>query len=98
VRTYVVTLEELGLQRAEMETILGGSAEENAATMTALLQGKAKGPKRDLLLLNAGAALMAAGLAEDIREGMALAEKAMDSGAAWDRLEALRKMVPREGS
>ncbi|MBW3624508.1 MAG: anthranilate phosphoribosyltransferase [Armatimonadetes bacterium] len=94
VRTFTVTPEELGLETASREAIAGGTPEENAAVLTDLLHG-AKGPKRDLLLLNAGAALVAAGLAGDLKEGLSKAADSVDSGAAWAKLEELRALIPR---
>jgi anthranilate phosphoribosyltransferase len=93
VRTYVVRPEDLGIDATSPDQIAGGSPQENAATLAALLQG-AGGPKRTILLLNAAAALVAANQAADLKEGMALAEKAVDSGAAWERLEAVRELAP----
>ncbi len=89
VRTRQLTPEEVGLERASPEAIAGGRPEENAAITTAVLRGEV-GPRRDIVLMNAAAALMTAELADDWRDGLALARRAIDSGAAYEKLEALR--------
>jgi anthranilate phosphoribosyltransferase len=73
--------ESLGLQRSGLEEIQGGTPEENAATVTRVLEGEA-GPARDVVVLNAGAAILVGGGAPDLPEGMTLASEAIDSGAA----------------
>jgi anthranilate phosphoribosyltransferase len=78
----------LGLPSAPLEALKGGSAPENAAVITALLDGE-RGPRRDVVALNAGAALVAADLAGDLVEGLAQAGAALDSGAAAGVLEGL---------
>ncbi len=89
VRTRQLTPEELGLDRAKAEAIAGGSPQENAAITTAVLQGEV-GPRREIVVANAAAALLTAELADDWRDGFALARRAIDSGAAYEKLEALR--------
>ncbi|MDQ4142349.1 MAG: anthranilate phosphoribosyltransferase [Actinomycetota bacterium] len=79
---------ELGLQRAPLEAVRGGTADENAAAIRAVLSGEI-GPRRDIVVLNAGAGLLAAGLAEDLRSGVEQAAQAIDSGAASRALERL---------
>ena len=88
VHTYEVTPEEFGLQRATLEDIAGGDAARNATLIREVLAGK-KSARRDIVLLNASAALVAAGRADHLRDAMLLAAKAVDSGAALARLEAL---------
>lgn len=88
VRTYEVTPEEFGLQRAALQEIAGGDAAENAAIIRAVLQGS-KSPHRDVVLLNAGAALVAAGRADHLAGAIPLAAKSIDSGAAAKKLDAL---------
>ena len=90
VRCFTVTPEQAGLPRAPIEAIRGGDAALNAATLQALLQG-ATGPYRDTVLLNSAAALIVAGRTGDLREGVALASKAVASGAALGALETLRR-------
>ena len=88
VRQFELTPEEAGVARAPLEGLRGGDAQENAEILRGVLRGE-QGPRRAATLLNAGAALAAAGLCESIREGVKLAERAIDSGAALDRLDRL---------
>jgi anthranilate phosphoribosyltransferase len=88
VRTYEVTPEEFGLKRAPMEEILGGDAPENATIIRKILAG-AKSARRDIVLLNSAAALVAGGRADHLAEGVSLAAQSIDSGAALAKLEAL---------
>ncbi len=88
VRTYEVTPEEFGIKRARLEDISGGDAEANAAIIREILAGK-KSPRRDVVLLNAAAALVAAGKAEHLGEALPLAAQSIDSGAAAAKLDAL---------
>jgi anthranilate phosphoribosyltransferase len=81
---------ELGIPRCAPSDLAGDSPEANAATIRAVFAG-AEGPKRHAVLLNAAAAIAAAGHAEDLREGLALASDAVDSGAAGRRLEELAR-------
>jgi anthranilate phosphoribosyltransferase len=79
---------EFGLGRADLEQVAGGSPEQNAAVSRAVLAGEA-GPRRDLVVLNAGAAIYAGGLAAGLGEGVEKAAAAIDSGAASDLLDRL---------
>lgn len=79
---------ELGLPKARVEDLRGGTAEENAEITRAVLSGE-QGPQRDIVLLNAAAALMIGDGAEDLREGLERAGEAIDSGSALEKLEAL---------
>ncbi len=79
---------ELGLEEAELEDVAGGAPEENAAASRAVLEGE-QGARRDLVLLNAGAAIYVGGAAADLAEGVANAAAAIDSGAAQKVLERL---------
>jgi anthranilate phosphoribosyltransferase len=94
IRRYTVSLEEVGLDPVTPDAIAGTSAAENAKTLTALLQGNEKGPKRDLLVLNAAAALVVAGLTENLKDGMNLAARTVESGAAWEKVETLQSIIP----
>jgi anthranilate phosphoribosyltransferase len=78
---------DFGLPLHPVDSVRGGSPQENAADLRRVLAGQA-GPLRDFTLLNAAAALVAAGLAEDVRQGLSLAAQAVDSAAALERLEA----------
>src|SRR5579859_4541477 len=88
VRSYEVEPEEFGLKRASLEEISGGDAVENAAIIRAVLAGE-KSPRRDVVLLNAAAALVAAGRAEHIGQAVPIAAESIDSGAAERKLEGL---------
>jgi len=88
VRRFTVTPEEFGVARAPLESIRGGTATENAALIVRLLQGE-DGPARDIVVVNAAAALVAAGAAADFREGAGLASFVISSGAAGKKLAAL---------
>jgi anthranilate phosphoribosyltransferase len=92
VRSYEVEPEEFGMVRATLQEIAGGDAPENAAIIRAILGGE-KSPRRDVVLLNAAAALVAAGRADHIADGVPLAAKSIDSGAAAGRLEALARFT-----
>lgn len=85
-QTYQLDAAELGLERATPGDLKGGGPAENAGIARQVLAG-ANGPRRDVVLLNASAALRAAGLASDWREGIGLAAEAIDSGRAGDVLE-----------
>ena len=88
VRTYEVTPEEFGLKRARLEDISGGDAPENAEIIRQIMGG-GKSPRRDVVLLNAAAALVAAGRGDTVMETLPLAAESLDSGAAREKLEAL---------
>jgi anthranilate phosphoribosyltransferase len=88
VRTFQMTPEEYGLQRADCEDIVGGNAAENAAITRSILNGE-KGPKRDMVLLNASAAFVAAGICADFGDGIKIAADAIDSGNARQKLDQL---------
>jgi anthranilate phosphoribosyltransferase len=89
VRTYTLSPEDVGLPRARLEALRGGTPEENAAICVRILQGE-RSPRRDIVLMNAGAALVAAGLAENVRDGIASAAESIDRGRAYEKLEAVR--------
>jgi anthranilate phosphoribosyltransferase len=90
VRAFTVRPEEAGLAQAPVASISGGDPAANAAALLALLGG-AGGPYRDTVLLNAAAALIIAGRADDLREGAAMAARVIDDGAAQAALDALRR-------
>ncbi|MCR5538331.1 MAG: anthranilate phosphoribosyltransferase [Lachnospiraceae bacterium] len=85
-RSYVITPEEFGYTRCAKEELVGGTPEENAVITRAVLQGNDKGPKRQAVCMNAGAALYIAGRAETIEEGVRMAERLIDRGAAAAKL------------
>jgi anthranilate phosphoribosyltransferase len=88
VRRFKVAPEEFGVARAPLEAILGGTAAENAALIRRILEGEA-GPERDIVVVNAAAALVAAGVADNFREGAGLASFVISSGAASEKLASL---------
>jgi anthranilate phosphoribosyltransferase len=88
VRRFAVTPEEFGVGRAPLEAIGGGTAAENAALIRRILAGE-QGPPRDIVVVNAAAALVAAGIAPNFREAANLASAAISSGAAAERLVSL---------
>lgn len=92
IRTFSMSPEDAGLPRHPPEAVRGGEAAHNSAIAARVLQGE-RGPHRDVVLLNAAAALVAAGLAGDFREGVAVAAEAIDAGAAYGKLEALRAFL-----
>ncbi len=85
-KTYVIKPEDFGLQRCQKSDLVGGTPEENAAITRAILNGE-KGPKRNAVLLNAGAALYVADRAETFADGVQLAASLIDSGAARHTME-----------
>jgi anthranilate phosphoribosyltransferase len=88
VETFKITPEQYGFKRANPEEIKGGDAQENAGIIRELLNGE-RGPKRDMVVLNAAAAFVVAGLDEDFEKGIERAEDCIDSGRAKEKLEAL---------
>ena len=91
VRTYTVRPEDAGLGRSRLVDLQGGDTPEESAAILRDVLGGAKGPKRDMLLLNSGAALYAAGKVPGLKTGVVLATGIIDSGAALAKLEALIK-------
>ena len=92
VRSYEVEPEEFGMTRAPLQEISGGDATENAAIIRAILSGE-KSPRRNVVLLNTAAALVAAGRADHIAAALPLAKKSIDSGAAAEKLAALARFT-----
>jgi len=88
VRSYTLRPEDFGLARAAIGELRGGDREENARIIRAILDGGA-GPRRDIVLMNAAAALVAGGRARDLKDGADVAAHAIDSGAALRKLDAL---------
>jgi anthranilate phosphoribosyltransferase len=88
VRSYEIEPEEFGMNRASLQEISGGDANENAAIIRAILAGE-KSPRRDIVILNAAAALVAAGRADHIAGAIPLAARSIDSGAAAEKLRGL---------
>ncbi len=93
VKQHAWSPENFGVPCATLDQLKGGDAIRNAQIAMEVLQGKFGAP-RNIVLVNAAAGLLAAGIAEDLKEGVTLAAKSIDSGAAHDRLEALRRNFP----
>jgi len=88
VRSYEVTPEEFGMNRGTLDDICGGDAAANAAIIAEILAG-AKSPRRDVVLMNAAAALVAAGRVDHLADALPLVSRSIDSGAAAEKLHAL---------
>jgi anthranilate phosphoribosyltransferase len=88
VRTFTVRPEDFGLARASIADLSGGDREQNAEIIRRVLGGVA-GPRRDIVLMNAAAALVVGGRARDLKEGVEVAARSIDSGAALAKLEGL---------
>lgn len=82
--------EEVGLALATIDDLRGGDRRENARILVSILDGSERGPKRDIVALNAAAGFVVAGLATDLRAGIALAVRQIDEGRAWAKLRALQ--------
>ncbi|MDP9338380.1 MAG: anthranilate phosphoribosyltransferase [Acidobacteriota bacterium] len=100
IRRFTLTPENFGLERAPLETLRGGDAADNAALIRGVLNNEA-GPRRDITVMNAAAALVVSGMATDFQEGARLAAGAISSGAAKQKLAALaafsnQQPVPEE--
>ena len=93
-RSTTITPEDFGFERCTKEELRGGTPAENAAITRAILGGE-KGPKRNAVLLNAGASLYIAGKAESFRDGVALAAELIDSGKATETLEKIIEVSNR---
>lgn len=92
VKEYVLEPEQLGLKRCKLEELHGGSAEQSAVIVKAILAGD-KGPARDVVLLNSGAALYVSGKAATVQDGISLAAASIDSGKARQKLEQLVELT-----
>ena len=91
VTEYTLTPADLGLEQAPIDAVAGGSPQENARDLEGILTGTVDGAKRNLILANAGAAVYVAGLADSLKAGVDVARDAIDSGAAANKLDALRE-------
>ncbi len=94
VKNYVITPEQFGLERCTKEDLAGGTPEENAAITRSVLGGE-KGPRRNAVLMNAGASLYIGGKADSMKDGIALAAELIDSGKALETLEKLIEISNR---
>ena len=86
---------DFGLKHAEVQELQGGDAKANAIILEAILSGGETGPKRDMVLMNAGAALACAGLADSMGDGINISQGMIDSGAALEKLRLLQKFSQR---
>ena len=82
---------DFGFRTADAEELRGGDAKVNAAILEAILSGKETGPKRDMVLMNSGAALACAGLADNMGDGIEISREMIASGAALEKLRLLQK-------
>ncbi len=89
VRTYTLDPQSLGFKPCQPEDLLGGDPQENAAITRGILGGTVDRAKRDVVLLNAAAGIVAGGKADDLQQGIELAARSIDSGAALAKLDAL---------
>ncbi len=91
VKTSYILPEEFGFTRAKRESLLGGGKEQNAAITFSILNGE-KGPKREIVLMNASAAIVVSGMAKDFKEAMRIAADSIESGKAIKKLEEVREL------
>lgn len=91
VNTYFITPENLGLEKTRKDDLAGGNAQDNVSITIGILKGE-KGPKRDIVLMNAAAALVVGDKAGNFNEGVEIASNAIDSGAAFKKLEEVREV------
>ncbi|OHB47297.1 MAG: anthranilate phosphoribosyltransferase [Planctomycetes bacterium GWF2_40_8] len=92
IKSYFITHDSFGIPRAEIKDFVVNSPEESAKAISDVLEGE-NGPKRDIVLLNASAAIVAGGGAEDLRDGMQIASESIDSGKAKASLKKLIKIT-----
>jgi anthranilate phosphoribosyltransferase len=91
VSTYTITPEQFGVERADIKPLVVSSAEESLAIMNGVLEDQ-PGPARDIVMLNAGAAIYAAGLADSLEAGIRKADAEIATGKAKEKLDALVKL------
>lgn len=92
VSSYEISPEDFGISRSKREDVLGGESKENADILMAIFKGE-KGPKRDMVVLNAGAALFVGKKASSIKEGIRLAEEVIDSGKVLEKLNRIKEFT-----
>jgi len=97
-KDLTVSPEDGGFSRCSRTELLGGDREVNAAIAKSILQNHDTGPKRDAVLLNAGAVLWTAEVASDLRSGVRQAEESLLSGKAWEKVEEVRAILGKSGS
>jgi anthranilate phosphoribosyltransferase len=94
VESFIIAPEDFNFKRATLDDIAGGDAEENAGITIGILKGE-KGPKRDMVVMNAALTLVVSGRTEDLNEAKAIAEEAIDSGAAIRKLEEIKEVTQK---
>jgi anthranilate phosphoribosyltransferase len=87
---YEINPEDFGIKPADIESLRGGNAAENAGIILSILKG-CKGPCRDIVVINSAAALYVGGVANSIRQGIYMVTDILDSGKAYEKLEELRR-------
>jgi len=92
IRQFVMSPEDFGIAPAKIDAILGGDSAENARIIESILRGE-RGPRRDVVLLNSAPAILAGGVVKTWKEGIQLAAEAIDTGAAWRKVEELREFA-----
>jgi anthranilate phosphoribosyltransferase len=92
IRQFIMTPEDFGIAPAKIDTLAGGDAADNAKIIESILRGE-RGPRREVVLLNAAPGIIAAGAAKTWKDGIRLAGESIDSGAALKKLEELRGMA-----
>ena len=97
ITTYAVRPADLGLERGRLDSLAGGTPAENAAVIMDVLDGRRRDSARSFVLANAGAAIYVAGLAESLRQGVAMAAEAIDRGLATRKLAELRDATRAQG-
>ena len=97
-KSYTICPEDFGFKTCKKEDLVGGTPEENAQITRDILSGKERGPKREAVLLNAGASLYIGGKAETFADGVKLAAEIIDSGKASETLEKLIDLSNKENS
>lgn len=93
--SYKISPEEFGMAMAPKDSIKGGTSDENAVITREILTGKEQGPKRDIVLMNAGSALYTIGAAKDMQEGIEMARKSINSGKALEKLDQFIEFTNR---
>ncbi len=93
IEEYTLGPTDIGVERHDVAAVAGGTPEENAADLKGILAGEVGGAKRDIILANVGAALYVADEASTLSDGVELAARTIDSGAAMDQLDRLREAV-----
>ena len=90
---YELDPRDYGMELTDLSEVVGGTAKENAQITLDVLSGKDRGARRNIVLLNAACALVIAGIAENVSDGIEKSAKSIDSGAALEKLEGLKRMT-----